>query len=93
MRVAGSFGDFVCTQNIVGSVRRTSGAAMAGMVMTDTTKGDSRAGDGRMSNGIVWFKHTDLRLMDHEPFSLAHRHCSTVTHVFCVDDRWFSQTK
>ena len=66
---------------------------MAGMVMTDTTKGDSRAGDGRMSNGIVWFKHTDLRLMDHEPFSLAHRHCSTVTHVFCVDDRWFSQTK
>lgn len=66
---------------------------MAGMVMTGVPQGDSGASSGRRSHGLVWFKYTDLRLSDHEPFSLAHRHCSSVAHVFCVDDRWFSETK
>lgn len=47
----------------------------------------------RNTTGIVWFKHTDLRLQDHEPLALAHRDCSHVAHVFCVDDRWLGFTK
>lgn len=45
------------------------------------------------SVGIVWFKHSDLRLEDHEPLALAHRGCSYVAHVFCLDDRWFGRTR
>ena len=45
------------------------------------------------TTGIVWFKRTDLRLQDHEPLALAHRECSHVAHVFCLDDRWLGCTK
>lgn len=43
--------------------------------------------------GLVWFKRSDLRLTDHEPFWLAHRDCEQVAHMFCLDDRWFGHSK
>ncbi|CAM9438918.1 unnamed protein product [Hapterophycus canaliculatus] len=43
--------------------------------------------------GIVWFKYSDLRLEDHEPLASAHDDCSQVAHVFCLDDRWFGETR
>ncbi len=66
-------------------------AAMASMAMS--AKGGG-AGDGGGSRaGVVWFKWSDLRLEDHEPLALAHRDCSEVAHVFCLDDRWFGRTR
>ena len=64
----------------------TAGGAGAG------ASGGSAGGEGG-SAGIVWFKYSDLRLEDHEPLALAHRDCSQVAHVFCLDDRWFGRTR
>lgn len=72
------------------SWRTSKGPAMASM-MTSATAG-SAGGEGD-SAGIVWFKYSDLRLEDHEPLALAHRDCSQVAHVFCLDDRWFGRTR
>ena len=57
------------------------------------TDGPTAGGCGGCRSGIVWFKCSDLRLEDHEPLALAHRDCSEVAHVFCLDDRWFGRTK
>ena len=77
------------------SWRTSSGAAMASM-MTSAAAGGSGggvAGGKGGSAGIVWFKYSDLRLEDHEPLAMAHRDCSQVVHVFCLDDRWFGVTR
>ncbi|CAM9103673.1 unnamed protein product [Pylaiella littoralis] len=77
--------------------RTSSGAAMASMMTTSAAKaGGSASGatsGGGSIAGIVWFKYSDLRLEDHEPLALAHRDCSHVAHVFCIDDRWFGETR
>lgn len=49
--------------------------------------------DESNGTGLVWFKRSDLRLTDHDPLVLAHRECSRVAHIFCLDDRWFGRTK
>ncbi len=60
-------------------------------VCADHVVGGARGGNS--SSGIVWFKYSDLRLEDHEPLALAHRDNSQVAHVFCIDDRWFGNTR
>lgn len=90
LRVVGSFVDNFKSGSLAGAARLTSEAAMA---MSDAPRDGARGGSARNFTGIVWFKHSDLRLVDHEPLLLAHRDCSSVTHVFCVDDRWFGTTK
>ena len=74
------------------SSRTPRGATMASMAMTARAGGAAADGSGA-STGIVWFKCSDLRLEDHEPLALAHRDCSQVAHVFCLDDRWFGHTR
>lgn len=61
----------------------------------DAADGDGGGDDTAQGNtiGIVWFKHSDLRLEDHEPLTLAHRSGSHVAHVFCLDERWFGRTR
>lgn len=93
LRVVGSSGDNFRIRSLAVAARRTFEAAMAGMAMAYAPRDGARGGNTRNSNGIVWFKHSDLRLVDHEPLLLAHRDCSSVAHVFCVDDRWFGTTK
>ena len=45
------------------------------------------------TTGLVWFKSTDLRLLDHEPLSVAHRENTRVLHAFCFDPRWFGPVR
>lgn len=90
LQVVGSFVDNLKSRSLAGATRLTSEAAMA---MEDAPRDGSRGGNARNFTGVVWFKHSDLRLADHEPLMLAHRDCSSVTHIFCVDDRWFGTTK
>ena len=35
--------------------------------------------------GVVWFKATDLRTLDHAPLLHAHRECSEVLHAYVID--------
>lgn len=42
--------------------------------------------------GIVWFRMTDLRTIDHEPLHLAHTLHDFVVHVCCYDHRVFGST-
>merc|ERR1711871_463808 len=49
--------------------------------------GKSAAKNGTRT-AIVWFRHTDLRLHDHEPLFLAHKNHDRVVHFFCFDDRF-----
>jgi deoxyribodipyrimidine photo-lyase len=37
---------------------------------------------------LVWFKPTDLRVLDHPALSHAHAKGTHVVHVFCFDPRW-----
>jgi deoxyribodipyrimidine photo-lyase len=39
--------------------------------------------------GLVWYKSTDLRTLDHEPLHTAHKENTHVTHLFCFDPRFF----
>lgn len=41
--------------------------------------------------GLVWYKCSDLRTLDHEPLSLAHAENNNVCHLFCFDPRWFGE--
>lgn len=41
--------------------------------------------------GLVWYKCSDLRTLDHEPLSLAHAENTNVCHLFCFDPRWFGE--
>jgi deoxyribodipyrimidine photolyase len=43
-------------------------------------------GGGR--TGLVWFKCSDLRCLDHEPLLRAHEENARVLHLFCFDPRW-----
>lgn len=43
--------------------------------------------------GLVWYKPTDLRLLDHQPLAEAHRESTQVVHAICVDDRLFGPVK
>ncbi len=38
--------------------------------------------------GLVWFKCSDLRCLDHEPLLRAHEENAQVLHLFCFDPRW-----
>jgi hypothetical protein len=40
--------------------------------------------------GLVWFKSTDLRLLDHQALVAAHHENPAVLHAFCFDPRSFS---
>ena len=42
---------------------------------------------------ICWFKSTDMRLIDHSPFTLAHKNADTVDHIFVLDPRHYQDTK
>lgn len=72
---------------------------MASMVTTAATLADAGAGGAgtdaasKRAVGIVWYKQSDLRVSDHEPLLMAHQECAQVAHVFCLDMRWFGQTK
>jgi deoxyribodipyrimidine photo-lyase len=41
--------------------------------------------------GLVWYKCSDLRTLDHEPLALAHAENTNVCHLFCFDPRWFGE--
>lgn len=41
--------------------------------------------------GIVWYKCSDLRTLDHAPLTTAHRENAHVYHVFCHDPRWYEE--
>lgn len=49
------------------------------------------ATDNTKRTGLVWYKPSDLRTLDHEPLSLAHAENAQVTHVFCFDPRWLGE--
>lgn len=54
------------------------------------TNGEGTSSDTSVKKcGLVWYKCTDLRTLDHEPLSLAHAENSHVAHLFCFDPRWF----
>lgn len=73
--------------------KNNSGRIMASMTAAPGGSAGIANTSGDRKTGIVWFKHTDLRVTDHEPLAQAHRDCSHVAHVFCIDDRWFGSTK
>lgn len=43
--------------------------------------------------GLVWYKPTDMRLLDHQPLSEAHRENHVVVHALCLDPRLFGEAK
>ena len=44
----------------------------------------------QVRRALVWYRTTDLRLLDHEPLHRAHAQHTHVSHVFCFDPRLWS---
>jgi hypothetical protein len=40
---------------------------------------------GGGGTAVVWFRLSDLRVMDHEPLTVAHTRFDRVLHVFCFE--------
>ena len=78
-------GFVVTPRSALSSASRTSHRRAFATTMTTTSS------DTAKKTGLVWYKPSDLRTLDHEPLSLAHTENAQVTHLFCFDPRWLGE--